>query len=69
MATYHGIVRATCLVCGKVTTDDHTLELLNDQGADCHDCQKHLVKWESQDGYSVITGEDSEGDSIRIELN
>jgi len=57
MATYHGITQATCLNCGKITTDESTLEMLNDLDPRCLDCQTHLVAWFNQDGRIVVTGE------------
>jgi len=57
MATYHGITQATCLNCGKVTTDESTLEILNDLDPRCFDCQTHLVAWFTEDGRIEVSGE------------
>lgn len=67
MATYHGITKAICLVCDKVTTDTSTLETLNDLDPQCPECEFNLVAWFNEDGRITVTGE-IEGNEIRAQL-
>jgi hypothetical protein len=55
MATYHGITKAICLDCGKITTDDLSLEVLNDLDAICQECGTHAVAWHTTEGIVVTT--------------
>jgi NAD-dependent SIR2 family protein deacetylase len=68
MATYHGITQATCLLCGKVTTDESALEIMNDLDPTCLNCQKHLVAWFDQNGLVVVTGETEDEEEIRVTI-
>jgi DNA-directed RNA polymerase subunit RPC12/RpoP len=52
-ATYHGITKATCMGCGKITTDISELELMNDLDNRCDDCEQRFTKWESTSGNSI----------------
>ena len=70
-ATYHGITKATCLSCNKITTDVSTLEIMNDLDNLC-DCGDRFTEWQTNDG-TVITCEikDHKGNThqFREELN
>ena len=66
MPTYHGLIQATCLDCGKVTKDTSTLEMLNDLDPRCLECQSHLVAWFNEDGMIAITGELEDEEEIRV---
>lgn len=65
MATYHGIIKAQCMNCELTTTDEHTLEIMNDLSADCVRCGFHIVKWWVNEGI-IFTLENQEGDSARV---
>ena len=67
MATYHGINQATCINCGRVTLETLALEILNDSDATCIACGFHFVAWLTTGG-TVITWEDSEGETHRHQL-
>jgi len=71
-ATYHGIIKATCLSCDKITTDIDALEIMNDLDCLC-DCGDRFTKWENKNGKIVITCEieDKKGNTynFREELN
>jgi hypothetical protein len=58
MATYHGIVKATCLECDYTSSDDTTLELWNDYGGDCPRCNANHDMWELADGTVVVTDDE-----------
>lgn len=68
MATYHGITQATCLLCGRVTKDDSTLEMLNDLDPRCLNCGEHLVAWFDKDGLIIVTGETEDEEEIRVPI-
>jgi NAD-dependent SIR2 family protein deacetylase len=55
MATYHGLIKVTCLVCDSETTDDHTMEMLNDQDGSCPKCESQFFRWVNQDGSIVVS--------------
>jgi DNA-directed RNA polymerase subunit RPC12/RpoP len=60
-ATYHGIVKALCLNCGKVTTNVTSLEIMNDLDPTCQ-CGVHDTLWTLKDGTRSITQDlDDEG--------
>jgi hypothetical protein len=63
MATYHGITKAICLNCGKVTTDETQLEILNDLDPTCTDCSFHSVAWHSANGI-VVTSQATNADDV-----
>jgi transcriptional regulator NrdR family protein len=61
--TYHGIKKATCLCCGKQTTEIIELELLNDLDNLC-ECGKRFTKWETINGnFVTIELDDNEGNT------
>jgi len=51
--TYNGITRATCLSCGKITTDLEELVQMNDLDNFCFDCEKRFTKWETTEGIII----------------
>ena len=55
MATYHGLIKLSCLVCDWQTTDDGTIEIANDLGGVCPDCENQFFRWENQDGSIVVS--------------
>jgi hypothetical protein len=62
-ATYHGITKATCLSCGKKTTDIAELEILNDLDNLC-ECNARFTKWETTKGtFITIEMEDYQGNT------
>jgi DNA-directed RNA polymerase subunit RPC12/RpoP len=70
MPTYHGITKAICLNCGKITLDDLALEILNDLDPVCRDCNFHAVAWHLKDGI-VITAQktiDEDSDIERLAI-
>jgi hypothetical protein len=56
MTTYHGIDKAVCLNCGKVTTSDSDLEIMNDLDPTC-ECGVHDTLWVLADGTRRITSD------------
>jgi hypothetical protein len=71
MATYHGITKAICLNCGKVTQDNSALEILNDLEPACLTCGLHMVAWHTRAGIIVTTQKDhfAETESHTISTN
>jgi len=59
--TYHGIVKAECLSCHKVTTDAMSLEAMNDLDPMCDVCGARHVRWTLADGTVSDTQEDEDG--------
>jgi predicted nucleic acid-binding Zn-ribbon protein len=57
MATYHGIIKAICVNCGKITTDESALEILNDSDATCGECGIHAVAWHTEEEVIITTDE------------
>lgn len=55
MATYHGLIKLDCLVCDWSTTEDRTIEIFNDLGGDCPDCNNQFFRWKNQDGSIVVS--------------
>jgi len=55
MTTYHGITKAICLNCGKITNEDSALEILNDLDPRCLECEIHAVAWHTAQGIVVTT--------------
>jgi hypothetical protein len=55
MATYHGLIKVSCLVCDYETTDDSTMEMLNDMDGVCPKCEKQFFRWENQDGSITVS--------------
>ncbi len=67
MATYHGLIKVSCIVCGWNSTDESTIEMLNDLVGNCPQCQKQFFRWENQDGsivVSLVDGENDEYDNL-----
>jgi hypothetical protein len=55
MATYHGLIKVTCLVCDYETEDIPTIERLNDMGDVCPDCENEFFRWLNDDGSIVVS--------------
>jgi hypothetical protein len=68
VATYHGITKAICLNCGKVTQDITALEILNDIDANCAACNMHLVAWHTQGEIIVTTQLNDDSDTNRYTI-
>ena len=65
-ATYHGITKATCLSCGKKTTDISELEILNDLDSLC-ECNARFTKWETTEGtFTTMEMEDYQGNTYNF---
>ena len=63
-ATYHGITKATCLSCGKETTDIYELTEMNDLDNYCFSCKKRFTKWETTEGtFITCEVEDHKGNN------
>lgn len=50
------IIKATCLSCGKETTDKSAIQMMNDFDAVCSDCDEYFVKWETAKSF-IVTAE------------
>ena len=50
------IIKATCLSCGKETTDKSAIQIMNDLDAVCLDCAEYFVQWETKKSF-IITAE------------
>lgn len=65
------IIKATCLSCGQITTNQDQIMIMNDLDNIC-DCGERFVRWDMEKGF-VITAEiqDYEGNThyFREELN
>jgi hypothetical protein len=55
MATYHGLVKVSCIACDWETQDDYTMETLNDLSGVCPKCERQFFKWRNQDGSIVVS--------------
>ena len=55
MATYHGLIKVSCVVCNWETNDDNTIEMLNDLVGVCPNCGAQFFRWENEDGSIVIS--------------
>ena len=55
MATYHGLVKVSCIACNWETTDDYEMEMLNDQDGVCPECSAQFFRWENQNGSIVVS--------------
>jgi hypothetical protein len=67
MATYHGLIEVSCIVCKWNSTDESTIEVLNDLAGNCPECQKQFFRWENQDGsivVSLVDGENEDYDNL-----
>ena len=61
MATYHGLIKVTCVNCEWQTQDDATMETLNDMDGTCPKCERQFFRWENQDGSIVVSHTDEQG--------
>lgn len=69
MSTYHGLIKAICLNCGKITQDDTALEILNDLDATCHGCNVHAIAWHNAQGEITVTVQlDPDQDTTRYTI-
>lgn len=66
-ATYHGITKAVCLNCGKVTTSVTDLEVMNDLDPTC-ECGVHDTLWSLQDGTRSITTGDGDSNTTWFDI-
>ena len=55
MATYHGLIKLDCLVCGWKTENDSTIEAINDLAGACPDCNNQFFRWENENGSIVVS--------------
>ena len=55
MATYHGLIQVSCILCNFVTRDDLEMEMLNDMDGSCPTCSKQFFRWENEDGSVVVS--------------
>jgi NAD-dependent SIR2 family protein deacetylase len=55
MATYHGLIKVSCILCEYVTQDDYTMEMLNDLDGTCPKCERQFFRWENLDGSVVVS--------------
>jgi hypothetical protein len=55
MATYHGCIKVTCVVCGWESIDDNTIEMINDMDGRCEECDYQFFRWENQDGTIIVS--------------
>ena len=55
MATYHGLIKVSCIVCNWQTEEDSLMEMLNDMGGDCPECDNQFFRWQNQDGSIVVS--------------
>jgi hypothetical protein len=63
-ATYHGIVKVECLICGYVTTNVTTMEMWNDYGSTCmeENHERGATRWTLKDGTVRVVTQNTEGD-------
>jgi len=47
MATYHGLIKVSCLVCNWESTDDSTIEIMKDMDENCPRCDQQFFRWEN----------------------
>jgi Zn finger protein HypA/HybF involved in hydrogenase expression len=55
MATYHGLIRVTCLACDYETRNDSEMEMLNDMDGVCPECGAQFFRWINQNGSIVVS--------------
>lgn len=55
MATYHYLVKVSCIACAWETTDDSTMEMLNAMDGSCLKCEAQFFRWENSDGSIVVS--------------
>ena len=68
MATYHGIKKAICLNCGKLTTDNSALEIMNDIDPTCPACGVHSVAWHTANGITITAQASQDAEPTRYEI-
>ena len=61
MATYHGLIKVSCIVCNWESMDDNTIEILNDLMGVCPNCEGQFFRWENKDGSIVVSLIDTNG--------
>jgi NAD-dependent SIR2 family protein deacetylase len=61
MATYHGLIKVSCVACNWETQEDHTMEMLNDLSGQCPNCDLQFFRWENNDGSIVVSLTDQNG--------
>lgn len=54
-ATYHGLIKVSCVLCEYETKDISTMEMLNDLSGTCPNCEKQFFRWENLDGSVVVS--------------
>ena len=67
-STYHGISKAICLNCGKITLDVNALEILNDSDAVCTTCNIHAIAWHNTQGEIIVTAQLDDEEPIRCTI-
>ena len=55
MATYHGLIKVSCIACSWDTQDESTMEMLNDMDGSCQKCGEQFFRWENRDGSIVVS--------------
>jgi hypothetical protein len=55
MATYHGLIKVSCVACLWETTNDSEMEFLNDLDGVCPSCDEQFFRWENQNGSIVVS--------------
>jgi len=55
MATYHGLIKVSCVACGWESKDDLEIEVMNDRGDACPKCEEEFFRWENLDGSIVVS--------------
>ena len=55
MATYHGLVQVSCVVCSWLSNDESQIEVLNDMGGSCPVCENEFFIWRNEDGSIVVS--------------
>lgn len=68
MATYHGIMKAICLNCGKITNEERELEILNDLDPACPACGVHSVAWHTAEGITITAQTNEDAEPTRYEI-
>lgn len=52
---FRKIIKATCLSCGKETTNEDALQIMNDSDSVCLDCDEYFIKWETKKTIIITT--------------
>jgi len=55
MATYHGLIKVSCILCEYETRNDSEMEMLNDQDGTCPECNNQFFRWENLNGSVVVS--------------